>query len=92
MKVTDPLPGSAVFGSMQTTQGTCTVSAPNKNKGGTVRCSLGPLAGGATATVTITVTATKPGTLTAQAATVTANGVSTDTDDSATATVTVHGD
>ena len=91
--MTDPLSASAVFGSVSASQGSCTptVSAPNKNKGGTVRCSLGPLAGGATATVTITVTATKPGTLTGTA-TVTANGVSTDTDDSATATLTVHGD
>ena len=92
--MTDPLSASAVFGSVSASQGSCTptVSAPNKNKGGTVRCSLGPLAGGATAPVTITVTATPPGTLTAQAATVPANGVSTDPDDSATATVTVHGD
>jgi hypothetical protein len=56
--VTDPLPASAVFGSVSATQGTCTrtVTAPDKNKAGTVTCSLGTLPGGATATVTITFT------------------------------------
>ena len=60
---------------------------------GTVTCSIGDLAAGATATVTIVVTPTgKPGTL-ANTATVTATNVtdSPDSDDSATATVTVHG-
>ena len=92
--VNDPLPASAVFKSMSATQGSCTrtVSDPNKNKDGTVNCTLGILPGGGTATVTITVTPTKPGTLTAQAATVTAGNISpAGGDDSATATVTVQG-
>ena len=93
--VTDPLPASAVFGSMSITQGgTCTrsISTPNKNKDGTVTCSIATLGGGVTATVTITVTPTKPGTL-SDTATVTASNVSDspDTDDSATATATVQG-
>jgi uncharacterized repeat protein (TIGR01451 family) len=91
VKVTDPLPGSAVFGSMQTTQGTCTVSAPNKNKADTVTCHLGTLPAGGTATVTITVTPTTQGIL-ADTAAVTAGNISpADSDDSATATVSVQG-
>jgi uncharacterized repeat protein (TIGR01451 family) len=91
--VTDPLPTTAVFGSMHTTQGTCarTVSNPNKNKTGTVTCSLGTLPGGGTATVTITVTPTIKGAL-ANTATVAAGNITpADSDDTATATVTVHG-
>jgi uncharacterized repeat protein (TIGR01451 family) len=91
--VTDPLPASAVFGSMHTTQGTCTrtVTTPNKNKNGTVTCHLGTLPGGGTATVTITVTPTTKGTL-ANTATITAGNISpADGDDSATARVSVHG-
>jgi uncharacterized repeat protein (TIGR01451 family) len=91
--VTDPLPASAVFGSVSTSQGTCTrsTSSTPKTKDGTVTCSLGTLAGGGTATVTITVTPTKPGTLT-DTATVTASNITpSDSDDSATATVTVQG-
>jgi uncharacterized repeat protein (TIGR01451 family) len=88
--VTDPLPASAVFGSMHTTQGTCTrtVTDPNKNKQGTVTCNLRTLPAGAT--VTITVTPTIKGTL-GNTATVTVGNISKDGDDSATATVTVHG-
>jgi uncharacterized repeat protein (TIGR01451 family) len=94
--VTDPLPASVVFGSMHPSQGSCkrTVSTTtNKNKGGTVTCSLGTLAGGATATVTIVVTPTIMGTLTnPKPATVTATNITpADSDDSATATVTVTG-
>jgi uncharacterized repeat protein (TIGR01451 family) len=91
--VTAPLPASAVFGSMTASQDSCTrtVSGPDKNKGGTVTCTIGTLAGGATATVTITVTPTKPGTLATGTATVTASNVTSDGDDSATATVTVNG-
>jgi len=65
VKVTDPLPASAVFGSVSASQGACTrtVSDPNRNKDGTVTCTLGTLPADATATVTITVTPTKPGTL-----------------------------
>ena len=88
--ITDPLPATAVFGSMHTTQGACTrtVSNPNKNKTGTVICQLGTLPGGGTATVTITVTPTTKGAL---ASTATSNITPADSDDSATATVTVHG-
>jgi uncharacterized repeat protein (TIGR01451 family) len=93
--VTDPLPATAVFGSMSASQGTCTrtVSNPNKNKDGTVTCHLGTVTGTAPATVTITVTPTKPGTLANPTpAGVTATNVSpADGDDSATATIPVHG-
>ena len=91
--VTDPLPASAVFGAMHATQGSCTcaVTAPNKNKDGTVTCRLGTLPGSATATVTITVTPTIQGTLTTAAAVTASNISPADTDDTATATVTVHG-
>jgi len=91
--VTDPLPANGVFGSMHTTQGTCTrtVSNPNKNKAGTVTCSLGTLPGGGTATVTITVTPTTKGTLANTAAVAASNITPADSDDSATATVSVHG-
>ena len=93
--MTDPLSASAVFGSVSASQGSCTrtVSAPNKNKDGTVICSLGTVTNTTPATVTIMVTPTKPGTLANPSpATVTATNVSpADSDHSATATVTVHG-
>lgn len=54
--VTDPLPGTAHFSSASATQGTCT--GPGASKGGTVTCSLGNLAGGASATATVTVQGT----------------------------------
>lgn len=92
--VTDPLPRSAHFDSMSTSQGSCTRTAGTrpKTQGGTIACSIGTLAGGASATVTIVVTPTgKPGTL-ADTATVTASDITPpDSDDSATATVTVQG-
>ena len=92
--VTDPLPRSAHFDSMSTSQGSCTRTAGTrpKTRGGTVACGIGTLAGGASATVTIVVTPTgKPGPL-ADTATVTASDINPpDSDDSATATVTVHG-
>ena len=90
--VSNVLPASVHFDSMATTQGTCTrtTTSPPKTKGGTVSCTVGDLAVGASATVTIVVTATKPGTL-SDTATVSATGTSPDTDDSATATTTVTG-
>jgi uncharacterized repeat protein (TIGR01451 family) len=86
--VKDELPAAAHFISASATQGNC--AGPGGPKGGTVTCSLGNLAGGASATVTITVTVTKPGTL-SDTATVTATNVTGDSDDSATATVIVQG-
>jgi uncharacterized repeat protein (TIGR01451 family) len=56
---TDTLPASAHFTSATTSQGSCT--RPAASKGGTVNCTVGSLAAGASVTVTITVTATKPG-------------------------------
>jgi uncharacterized repeat protein (TIGR01451 family) len=50
--VTDPLPATVTLASATPSQGTCA------SAGGTVTCSLGSLANGATATVTIRVTAT----------------------------------
>jgi uncharacterized repeat protein (TIGR01451 family) len=49
VSVTDPLPASAVFGSVSSSQGICTrsTSGSNKNKEGTVTCSLGTLTSGA---------------------------------------------
>jgi uncharacterized repeat protein (TIGR01451 family)/CSLREA domain-containing protein len=64
--VTDPLPDSVHFNSVTQSQGTCVRSATTnpQPKGGTVACSMGNLANGASATITIVVTATTPGTLT----------------------------
>jgi uncharacterized repeat protein (TIGR01451 family) len=56
--LSDTLPKTAGFGSVTTTQGTCT-----RSKTG-VKCSLGGLASGATATVTIVVKPTQKGTIT----------------------------
>ncbi|MBI3608409.1 MAG: DUF11 domain-containing protein, partial [Nitrospirae bacterium] len=55
--VSDTLPTTVTFGSVTASQGTCSMS------GGTVTCSLGPMANGATATVTIVVTPLAAGTL-----------------------------
>ena len=55
--VADTLPGGVSFVSATPSQGSCSESS------GTVTCTLGTLANGATATVTIVVTATAPGTL-----------------------------
>jgi len=91
--VTDPLPASAVFGSVSSSQGTCTrsTSGSNKNKDGTVTCSLGTVTNTAPGTVTITVKPTKTGPLANPSpATVTATNVAQDSDDSAIATVTVQ--
>jgi uncharacterized repeat protein (TIGR01451 family) len=91
--VTDPLPASAHFDSVSTTQGSCTrsTSTTPKTKNGTVSCSVGSLAGGQSATITIVVTPTTAGTLTNTA---TVSGDQTDptpADNSATATTTVLG-
>jgi uncharacterized repeat protein (TIGR01451 family) len=51
----DTLPAGVTYVSSSTTQGSCS------QLGGTVSCSLGDLAAGATATVTITVLASGPG-------------------------------
>ena len=56
--VTDTLPSGVTFGSASASQGSCSQTA------GTVTCTLGDLANGATATVRITVTPTATGTLT----------------------------
>jgi len=57
---TDNLPKNAGFGSVSTSQGTCTFK-PQKRL---VTCNLGNLAAGATATVTIVVKPTQKGTIT----------------------------
>jgi uncharacterized repeat protein (TIGR01451 family) len=90
--VTDALPAKVHFDSLSSTQGTCTRSTSNYSpKGGTVACSLGGLANGASATMTIVVTATKPGTLT-NTATVTGDQLDPNlANNSATATTTVVG-
>ncbi len=56
--LTDTLPKSTGFGSVSTTQGTCTRAKQ------VVSCNIGPLASGATATVTIVVKPTQKGTIT----------------------------
>jgi uncharacterized repeat protein (TIGR01451 family) len=57
--VTDPLPAGVTFLSASSTEGTCT------NASGTVTCTVGSLAAGASATITIKVMApTKPGAIT----------------------------
>ena len=58
--LTDPLPKNAGFGSVSTSQGTCSLK-PDKLL---VSCSLGSLASGATATVTIVIKPTVKGTIT----------------------------
>ena len=89
--VKDQLPATVVFGSMSTTQGTCTRSPGTpKTKDGLVTCSVGSLGAGETATITIVVTPTKKGTLTDKA-TVSASNVTSDSDDEATAATTVPG-
>jgi uncharacterized repeat protein (TIGR01451 family) len=60
VSLTDSLPKNAGFGSVTTTQGTCTLK-PAKQQ---VTCSLGAMASGATARVTIVVKPTKKGTIT----------------------------
>jgi uncharacterized repeat protein (TIGR01451 family) len=92
--VKDPLPASARFNSASSTQGTCTrtTTTKPKTKDGTVTCSLGGLANGATATVTIVVTPTTPGTLTNTASVTGDQADPTPADNSATATTTVLGD
>jgi uncharacterized repeat protein (TIGR01451 family) len=63
--VTDPLPDNVHFNSVTPTQGTCTRSTTKPApKDGTVTCSLGNVAKGASASITIVVTTTTPGTLT----------------------------
>ena len=57
--LTDDLPKNAGFGSVSTSQGSCSVK-PSKR---VVTCGLGSLSGGATATVTIVVKPTSKGTI-----------------------------
>jgi uncharacterized repeat protein (TIGR01451 family) len=57
--MTDPLPNGTGFISATPSQGTCTT--PQKNASGTVSCTLGSLASGASATVTIVVKVNVPG-------------------------------
>jgi uncharacterized repeat protein (TIGR01451 family) len=57
--VSDPLPESAHFNSVSTTQGSCTRTTGTTPKThGTVTCSVGSLAGDKSATITIVVTPT----------------------------------
>jgi uncharacterized repeat protein (TIGR01451 family) len=56
----DALPRQAGFGTVTTTQGTCT----HKPKKRTVECNLGTLAAGGSATITIEVKPTRKGTIT----------------------------
>jgi uncharacterized repeat protein (TIGR01451 family) len=86
--VTDALPASAHFTSATASQGSCT--RPPASKGGTVSCTVGSLAAGASVTITITVTATKPG-MVSDNAKVTAGNVTPDSDDNASASTTVQG-
>jgi uncharacterized repeat protein (TIGR01451 family) len=91
--VTDPLPNSAHFNSVTSSQGTCVRSTTTNPlpKAGTVTCSLGNLANGASARITIIVTPTTPGTLTNTAR---VGGNETDPNpgnNNATATTTVIG-
>jgi len=82
--VTDTLPGSIHFNTADTTQGSC------RQKAGTVTCTVGSLAPGASATVTIKVTATKPGTV-SDSAQATASNITAGRA-AASAPVTVQGD
>ena len=88
--VTDLLPSGSQFVSASPSQGSCTT--PPVGSTGTMVCSLGDLANGATATITVTVDPTvKKETLT-DTATVSSDSSTTDpvsTNDSATATIQV---
>jgi uncharacterized repeat protein (TIGR01451 family) len=91
--VTDPLPKSLHFNSVSSTQGSCSRSTTTnpRPKDGTITCSLGNLANGASASITIIVTTTTSGSLTNTA---TVSGNETDPNplnNSATATTTVIG-
>jgi uncharacterized repeat protein (TIGR01451 family) len=91
--VTDPLPSTAIFRSMSSTQGTCTRTTAKKNdpKDGTVTCAVGSLSSGDSATITIVVRPTKPGTI-SNTATVTGSPSDPDgSNNTATATTTVVG-
>ena len=87
--VTDTLAASIHYDSATISQGSCT-AARRPPKGGTVTCTVGSLASGASVTITITVHATKPGTV-SDNANVTASNVTADSDDTASATTTVQG-
>ena len=83
--VSDTLPKNAGFGSVSTSQGSCTLK-PAKVL---VSCTLGSLAGGASATVTIVVKPTSKGTIT-NTATASANQADSNTaNNKATAVTTV---
>ena len=60
VSMTDQLPKNAGFGSVTTTQGSCTLK-PSKN---IVGCDLGTMTNGATATISIVVKPTSKGTIT----------------------------
>ena len=76
------LPGSVIFGSISSTQGSC-------NGSGEFYCDLGSIASGSSATVTVTVTPTVSGTLetTATVSSVSYDPVSTNNQASATTAV-----
>jgi uncharacterized repeat protein (TIGR01451 family) len=83
--LSDALPKNAGFGSARSSQGSCTLK-PQKRL---VTCSLGSLAGGASATVTIVVKPTSKGTIT-NTATARANQFDSNAaDNTATAVTTV---
>src|SRR5262249_53428743 len=83
--VSDPLPVGTSYVSSVASQGLCL------NGSGTVTCSIGNLANGATAQITITVTVTKPGAI-VNTATVTGNETDPSTaNNTASVSVTVQG-
>jgi uncharacterized repeat protein (TIGR01451 family) len=81
--LTDPLPKTTGFGSVTTSQGSCTRTKTS------VRCDLGSLARGATATVTIVVKPTRKGTVTNTASATADSPDPNQANNSATATTTV---
>jgi uncharacterized repeat protein (TIGR01451 family) len=88
--VIDPLSSGLHFNGVSSSQGSCSRST-TAPKDGTITCSLGGLASGASATVTISVTTTKPGTVT-NTATVSANESDpNESNNTATTTTTVIG-
>jgi len=82
--VTDTLPSSVAFVSATPTQGSCAQS------GGTVSCSIGSLANGATATVTILVTPGAAGTITNTARVMANESDANTANNTATASTTVN--
>jgi uncharacterized repeat protein (TIGR01451 family) len=86
--LTDVLPTALRFASVNTTAGSCTV--PSNAGGGTVRCSLGSVAAGASVTVTVTAKANDVGVITNGGSATTTVAESSTANNAASATLTAR--